>query len=76
MMKVKTFMGNSVGFAVRGRITRQLRAALDILDQECEGGPGGEWFVSRKGRTYVATPNGPFDSIRFDKANQVWKEVE
>ena len=38
------------------------RAALRVLDGECEGGSGGSWYIV-KGQHLVAHPNGPFESV-------------
>jgi len=66
--------GQYVRFNTSGtRVTQALRDALVILDEECRGGSGGTWDISREGRTVVATPSdGPFDTLYYNPRKGKW----
>lgn len=76
MVKPKFIQGRSVNFEVMTRMTPNLREAMDILDQECSGGPGGTFSIVREKRKYVAHPHGPFESVVFDRKVRAWKELD
>lgn len=77
-MDFKTMQGRNVGFEMSSALDLNPaeREALNILDRECEGGPGGTWYVVRKLNSLVANPNGPFESVIFNKTKQAWEELD
>jgi hypothetical protein len=54
------------------KLTPKLVKALEILDNECRRGSGGSWSVSRYGKTYIAEPDGPFDSVVYHEKKGKW----
>lgn len=60
----KVIRGRSVSFEVSAGIELDQadHDALRVLDEECEGGGGGSWYIV-KGQHLIAHPNGPFESI-------------
>lgn len=61
----KVIRGQSVSFEMSSGVDLDEvdRDALRVLDEECEGGPGGSWYIVKNGNLLVAHPNGPFESI-------------
>ena len=70
--------GQNVGFEMSSGLGLNAaeREALNILDRECEGGPGGSWYIVRKNGKLIAHPNGPFESVVFNKTKQAWEELD
>lgn len=72
----KVIRGRSVNFEMSARVELDQvdRDALRVLDEECEGGPGGTWYIVKNGQWLVAHPNGPFESIVWVDGR--WTELD
>lgn len=77
-MDIKMIQGRNVGFEMSSglELNPTESGALNILDRECEGGPGGSWYIVRKNGNLIAHPNGPFESVIFNKSKQAWEELD
>jgi hypothetical protein len=72
----KIIRGRSVSFEVSvvTELDQADHDALHVLDEECEGGPGGIWYIVKNGQHLVAHPNGPFESIVWVDGR--WTELD
>ena len=77
-MDIKTVSGRNVEFEMSSdlELNPSESKALNILDRECEGGSGGSWYVVRKKGNLIAHPNGPFESVVFNKTKQAWEDLD